>query len=58
LPYNVSDSDIDSLRKAGIDPILQTPGGRVLTPDEEGESQSLEIAVASKERQIAENHKA
>ena len=32
LPYNASDSDIDSLRKAGIDPILQTPGGRVLTP--------------------------
>jgi len=32
LPYKVSDSDIDSLRKAGIDPILQTPGGRVLTP--------------------------
>jgi hypothetical protein len=31
LPYNASDSDIDSLRKAGIDPILQTPGGRVLS---------------------------
>lgn len=32
LPYNASDSDIDSLRKAGINPILQTPGGRVLIP--------------------------
>ena len=31
LPYNVSDSDIDTLRGAGIDPILQTPGGRVLS---------------------------
>jgi hypothetical protein len=31
LPYNASDSDIDSLRKAGINPILQTPGGRVLS---------------------------
>lgn len=32
LPYNASDEDIDSLRKAGINPILQTPGGRVLRP--------------------------
>lgn len=33
LPYNASfDSDIDSLRKAGINPILQTPGGRFLIP--------------------------
>jgi hypothetical protein len=32
LPYNASDKDIDSLRKAGINPILQTPGGRVLRP--------------------------
>jgi hypothetical protein len=32
LPYNPSDSDIKRLRQAGIDPILQTPGGRVLTP--------------------------
>jgi hypothetical protein len=31
LPYNASDSDIERLRKAGIDPILQTPGGRVLS---------------------------
>ncbi len=32
LPYNASDSDIEHLRKAGIDPILQkTPGGRVLS---------------------------
>jgi hypothetical protein len=31
LPYNASDEDIDSLRKAGINPILQTPGGRVLS---------------------------
>lgn len=31
LPYNPSDSDIKGLRKAGIDPILQTPGGRVLS---------------------------
>jgi hypothetical protein len=32
LPYNASDSDIDTLRGAGIDPILKTPGGRVLIP--------------------------
>jgi len=32
LPYNASDSEIKRLREAGIDPILQTPGGRVLTP--------------------------
>lgn len=32
LPYNVSDDDIGSLRKAGIDTILQTPSGRVLKP--------------------------
>jgi hypothetical protein len=31
LPYNASDRDIERLRKAGIDPILQTPGGRVLS---------------------------
>jgi hypothetical protein len=31
LPYNASDSDIERLRKAGINPILQTPGGRVLS---------------------------
>ena len=31
MPYNASDSDIKRLRKAGIDPILQTPGGRVLS---------------------------
>lgn len=31
LPYNASDSDIDTLRGAGIDPILKTPGGRVLS---------------------------
>jgi hypothetical protein len=31
LPYNASDSDIERLRKAGIDPILQTPSGRVLS---------------------------
>ena len=31
LPYNASDSDIKRLREAGIDPILQTPGGRVLS---------------------------
>ena len=32
LPYDASDKDIDTLRGAGIDPILKTPGGRVLTP--------------------------
>jgi len=31
LPYNASDRDIDSLRKVGRNPILQTPGGRVLS---------------------------
>ncbi len=31
LTYNASDSDIDTLRGAGIDPILKTPGGRVLS---------------------------
>lgn len=30
LPYNASDSDIGSLRKASINTILQTPGGRFL----------------------------
>lgn len=30
LTYNVSDSDIGSLRKAGINTVLQTPSGRVL----------------------------
>lgn len=31
LTYNASDSDIGSLRKAGINTLLQTPSGRVLT---------------------------
>jgi len=31
LPDNDSGSDIDTLRGAGIDPILKTPGGRVLS---------------------------
>jgi len=30
LPYNASDTDIDSLREASINTILQTPGGRCL----------------------------
>lgn len=30
LTYNASDNDIGILRKAGINPILQTPSGRVL----------------------------
>jgi len=36
LPYNASDRDIDSLRKVGRNPILQTPGGRVLSQMGEG----------------------
>ncbi len=31
MPYKASD-DIQRLREAGINPILQTPGGRVLRP--------------------------
>ena len=32
LPYNASDNDIGSFRKAGIYTILQTPSGRALRP--------------------------
>ncbi|MEG4270561.1 MULTISPECIES: hypothetical protein [unclassified Microcoleus] len=32
LTYNASDRDIDSLRKASINTVLQTPGGRLLIP--------------------------
>jgi len=32
LTYNASDNDIYSLRKAGINTILQTPSGRILAP--------------------------